>query len=196
MFMVKILLLVSLSFTGFFSHGAEEGGGEKKVEKSEGKEGDKGGNNPEWLDLENKLSELSTKIKAKKENMEKLFEEKNKLPSDSPQVKPLIADIVRHHKELTALAEQYEKKQNLFLYRFPERGTKGVRHYDRIEIKSVEEMEDQMGLDGKLSRNVKKMRAKYGEEPKPKKQKQSSDEGKALKQDGSIDSEGSVLMKK
>ncbi len=136
--------------------GGEHGGGaEAKAEKVEK------GNPTPWLEIESKIQELSGKIKSKQTNISHLFEEKNHLSNKSPQVKEIIQEIVKEHNEMRTLIEQYDKQINMLKYRFPERNAKSARKYDRIEIKSVDEMEQAIGVDSKLSRNIRKMRSQY-----------------------------------
>jgi hypothetical protein len=145
----------------------EEGHGEAKEGGHEGggKEEGKSSQSP-WLEIENKITELNSKIKSKEANILHLIEEKNHLPNNSPELKHVVKEIVTEHKEMRSLAEEYEKQVTLLKYRFPERNAKTNRSYDRIEIKSVEEMEHAMGIDGKLNRNLKRMRSQFKSEEK------------------------------
>lgn len=117
---------------------------------------------PAWISLEAKITELSARIKSKEESLAKMLEEKNHLPANSPHVKPLLKQILKEHEELQKLAEDHKKNVNQLNYRFPERNAKANRTYDRIEVKSLEQMEQSLGLDGKLDRNMQKMRTQYG----------------------------------
>lgn len=154
---------------------------------------------PPWIALEAKITELSARVKSKEESLAKMLEEKNHLPANSPHVKPLLKQILKEHEELQKLAEEYKKNVNQLNYRFPERNAKSIRTYDRIEVKSLEQMEQSLGLEGKLDRNMKKMRTQYGTEkaeahstqgvkpvPTPKKQKKAP----------SIEEEGALIINK
>lgn len=121
---------------------------------------------PPWIAIEAKIQELSSRIKSKEESMRKLLEEKNHLSENSPHVKETLKQILKEHGELKSMAEEYQKNVSMLNYRFPERNAKSGRSYDRIEVKSVSEMEQAMGMDGKLNRNLQKMRTQYGSAPK------------------------------
>lgn len=190
MFTLKILpVLAIVSFFAVFpsqnlwanehgeakaEHGDSSGHESKEEGHGEGKEGGHEGGGKEegksslspWLEIENKITELNSKIKSKEANILLLIEEKNHLPNNSPELKHIVKEIVKEHKEMRGLAEEYEKQITLLKYRFPERNAKANRSYDRIEVRSVEEMEHAVGIDGKLNRNLKRMRSQFKSEDK------------------------------
>lgn len=134
-------------------HGNAEGEGHGGGSKEESK--------APWVEIETKITELNAKIKSKQESILKLIEEKNHLPNNSPQLTATVKEIVKEHKELTGLVEEYEKKLTLLKYRFPERNAKARKPYERIEVKSIDEMEQSLGIDGKLNRNLRRMRSQF-----------------------------------
>ncbi len=151
---------------------AEEHGGGHEEKKEEG--GEHGGGHGEaktqvapWVEVENKIQELYSKIKSKEATIIQLLEEKDHMPNGSPMLQHTVKEIVREHKELRGLAEDYEKNLNILKYRFPERNAKQERSYGKIEVKSIDDMEQALGIDGKLTRNMKKMRTQFGVEAKP-----------------------------
>jgi len=152
----------------------EHGGGEKEAAAEGEKKAEEGGANAEpkvvlapWLEVENKIQELFSKVKSKEEMVLHLLEEKDHLPNNSPQLQKTVRDIVLAHKELRRLVEDYQKNLNILKYRFPERNAKTGRNYKRFDVKSIDDMEQALGIDGKLSRNMKKMRGQYGVEAAP-----------------------------
>ena len=165
---VFTVLFAFLGRTSAAEHGEHEaapeakGGehGEKPAEGgAEGGEG-KSSKTP-WIEIENKIVELSSKVKSKESNITKLLEEKDHLPANSPEIKTLLNSIVKEHAEMRTLAEEYQRNLSILKYRFPERNAKAERKYERIEVKSIEEMEQAVGVDGKLNRNLKRMRAQF-----------------------------------
>lgn len=136
------------------SEGGHEAGGHEgaKVEKKD---------LPAWVEIQNKVSSLESKINSIQGNIRKLIEDKKHLPANSPAVKAVLEDMVKQHNELRALAAEYEKQNAILKFRFPEKGAKGVRNYEKIEVKSLEDMETELGTEGRLNRNLKVMRSKY-----------------------------------
>jgi hypothetical protein len=165
MFIKLILCLLFLLNPVFAEEKTEE------VKKTDEKSGDL----PEWVFIENRLTTLESQIKSKKANIEKLIEEKDHLKSTDPKVKTLIKEIISLHKEVSKDIEEYEKQKTILKYRFPEKGAAAKRKYQKIELKSIDEIEAYQGVDGKLTKSVKKMRSQYGasetEEEKTKKLK-------------------------
>jgi hypothetical protein len=106
--------------------------------------------------------------------------------------------MVADHKEMQKLIEEYDKQMTIFKFRFPERGLKEERLYSPHENKSLDQMEQELGLDGKLNRNMKKMRSQYSS---PEKTPQTTDEKPTEKKpeepvQKSIDESGSIILKK
>lgn len=164
---------------------AKEGGGEVKTSLAP------------WVEIENKIQELYSKIKSKESAVLHLLEEKDHLADNSPQLKHTVREIVKEHKELRRLVEDYQKNISILKYRFPERNAKQTRTYDRVEVKTIDEMEKALGIDGKLSRNMKKMRSQYKPEEKPVAHQPSTVIPEpAPKKDPSIEEAHSIILQK
>ena len=119
------------------------------------------------------------------------------MTDNSPHLKQTVKDIVREHKELRKLVEDYDKNLRLLKYRFPERNAKHLRSYDRFEVKSIDDMEKALGIDGKLSRNMKKVRSLYNPEEKPAVREPASVAPvKAPKKEPSIEEAHSIILQK
>jgi hypothetical protein len=69
--------------------------------------------------------------------------------------------MVSEHKTLQKNIEDYDQARSYLQYRFPEKGLKGERQYERIELKSLVEMESEMGLDSRIKRTLRKVRNQY-----------------------------------
>ncbi len=152
------------------------------------------------MEVESKVQELSAKIKSKKAFLQIMLEDKNRLKDNSPALKAKIQDIVKEHAELRRLSEEYEKQLSILKYRFPERNTKAKKKHEKIEIKSVIEMEQAMTVDGKLNRNMRKLRSQYGSEAMPAAATGESKEVPSVPASkapaGSIEDSGSILLQK
>lgn len=178
--------------------------GEEKAEKAEGAEKkEEGGEKKEsaednmpWLAIEAKIQELAAKIESKKESIDKLIEEKEKLKDGSAELKEKIQELISEHKALEKMADDYSSQINLLKYRYPERHAKRDRKYDRVEVKSIDEMEQALGVDGKLNRNMARMRNTYDVQP-PKKEKAAQVDKKDVKpkSDG-LENQLPIIMQK
>jgi len=117
--------------------------------------------NPEWMDLNTNLQALKAKIRMKEEALQSMIHEKAKT-KDQAQAAKIVSDMIAEHKELQKTITDYEEKRNLLKYRFPEAGLLKEREYERIEGKSLEDLETQWNLEGKIKKTVHKMKTKYG----------------------------------
>lgn len=147
-------------------HEEAKGHGESAEHAEGGEHGEAKTTLAPWVEIENKITELDAKIKAKNSNIQHLIEEKNHIDNNSPALQSTVKEIVKEHREMRELVEEYDKNVAMLKYRFPERNAKAGRTYDRIEVKSVEDMEKAVGVDGKLNRNLRKMRSQFKSEEK------------------------------
>lgn len=152
-----------------------------------------------WLVAENKVQELSARIKSKRGQIEDLLVAKQQAKDDSAEVKTIVDTLLKEHKELSQLVEEYEKNLNLLKYRFPERSAKNKREYKKIELQTLDDIENDMGVDGKLSRNLQRMRTHYGTTNPAKKRVPASVNAKKGSQkipEGSIENPAPIVIKK
>jgi hypothetical protein len=187
---------------------ANEGGESKEAPAADhGGSGEKaeGGGHAEpkttmapWLEVENKIQEYYSKIKSKESIVKELLEEKDHLPNNSPQLQHVVKQVVVEHKEMRRLIEEYQKQVSILKYRFPERNAKNARSYERFEVKSIDEMEAAIGIDGKLTRNMKKLRRQYKPEEVQVESRQpaTATQVKAPKKEPSIEEAGSIILQK
>jgi len=127
----------------------------------------------EATELQSKVQALQAKIKSKEDNINKLIEEKNHV-KDAARVSEIISEMVKEHKEMSKMIEEYEQNRSLLRYRYPEKGYSGGRSYERLEVKPLDQMENQMSVEAKLKRNLKTVHSQYGtttDSKSPKKKK-------------------------
>lgn len=176
MFSQAVTKFVFVVFTAILVPGTCAFASEKKEEKkevkkeelkegeqsptSEGTESQKKQQN-EATELQTRVQALQAKIKTKEETIAKLIEEKNH-SKDPAQIKEIIQQMVVEHKEMAKMIEEYEQSRSLLRYRYPEKGYKGVRAYERLEAKPLTQMENQMSVEAKLKRNIKTMQSQFG----------------------------------
>ena len=157
---------------------------EKKEEKKEGEHAAGGAEGEvteaqkkqlnEAQELQSKVQALQAKIKSKEDSINKLIQEKNHV-KDAARVNEIISEMVTEHKEMSKMIVEYEQNRSLLRYRYPEKGYTGSRSYERMEVKPLDQMENQMSVEAKLKRNLKTVRSQFGEpaENKNKKKKAS-----------------------
>ena len=190
--LMALLMIFQLAFAGEAEPAKEGEGGEGHGES-------KGGvktKDPEWVSLQNQINQLEGKIQQKKESIEKLIEEKNLLPANSPAAKDIVKDMMSEYKEMVKTQEEFDKKVTILKFRFPERGLKGIRNYNPSEVKSLEDMEKDLGTDGRLNRNQKKVRAQYQTEKKEVAPVKTESKKPVENKDKPIDEQGTIILSK
>ncbi len=179
---MSLPLLKALSFLIGLSLGSKSFATEKKEEAKEAskeaaKEEAKPEKKDEYGEMVAKVSALQAKVAASKEIIEKLLEEK-KHATKPEQISEIVKNLVTEHKTMEKNAEDYEQARSYLQYRFPEKGLKGERVYERIEVKSIDDMEDELNLDSKLKRTMKIVRKQYAKPDEPAKKSSASAEKK------------------
>lgn len=163
-----LALNLSLGVAVVYANDHAEKKEEHKEEKAEehGKEGEGSDTQKkqanEANELQSKVQALQAKIKSKEDTINKLIEEKNHV-KDAEKVSEIISEMVKEHKEMSKLIEEYEQNRSLLRYRYPEKGFSGGRSYERMEVKPLDQMENQMSVEAKLKRNLKTVRSQFGE---------------------------------
>jgi len=115
----------------------------------------------EWMDVVASLSSLKTKIKSKEETIKEIIHHKNGAKS-KPEAESLVGELLREHKELTKLLEDYNQSAQLLKYRYPDVGITEKRKYEKIEIKSIDDYEDAQTIEGQVKKTVAKIKTHYG----------------------------------
>ena len=156
-------VVVTCFVTSAFANEAE-GEGAKEGAKEGGKVEEKKAT-PEWVELQSRLSVLKAKVSGKEKEVSELLAAKQaeKDPAKSVQI---FNDLKRSHSEMTKAAEEYEQVRNVLRYRYPEKGMKDDRSYERVEVKSLEDLEKQAGLEGNLKRTIVQVRRQYADPTK------------------------------
>ena len=180
MHIVKFLIVLVVSASVFANEEPE-----KKAEKKD---------LPPWVEIQNKLSGYESRIRQLRGNINSLIIQKSQLPKDSPKVKEIVDEMVRQHKTLRKVVEDYDKQSAILKFRYPEKGAKANRKYEKIEVKSLEEMETELGTEGRLNRNLNTMRAQYGKRAAS--TTSTTIQVQVAPQEKSIEDAGSVILKK
>ena len=122
----------------------------------------------EWMDVVTSLSSLKAKIKSKEDTIKEIIHHKNSAKNKA-EAEALVGELLREHKELTKLLEDYNQSAQLLKYRYPDVGITEKRKYEKIEIKSIDDYEDAQTIEGQVKKTVAKVKIHYGvkDEKKP-----------------------------
>lgn len=116
-----------------------------------------------------RVSGLEAKVHSAEAEIQRLILEKQKT-KDPVQSKELIKQMLTIHKDLEKNLKEYDQQRALLKYRYPEKGQQEKREYERIDLKSIEQMENQMSISSSLKKTMKKVRSQY-EDPADKAKK-------------------------
>lgn len=159
---VILVGLLILSLAGL----ANEGGGENSaaeaatdkvpIEEKQQQERTK-----EWMDVVSSLGSLRAKIKSKEDTIKGIIHQKNNAKTKA-EAEALVGELLREHKELTKLLEDYNQSTQLLKYRYPDVGITEKRKYQKMELKTIDEYEDSQTIEGQIKRTVSKVKTHYG----------------------------------
>lgn len=156
----KLLLTVLLAVSFSFAHANEAK--EEKKEGEGGKEEKKEAKSAEdsYAVVQARVQTLEAKVHSSQEELEKLIKEKQET-KDPAKVSEVIKQMLSIHKELEKNVKEYDQQRALLKYRYPEKGLAEKREYERIDVKSIEDMETQMSLTNSVKRTLQKVRTQY-----------------------------------
>ncbi len=90
-----------------------------------------------------------------------------------------MKEIQQSHKKLEEAYKNYNEEVNHVKYRHPEQGDQGERTYTVLKPRTLEQIENDIGLEGKLDRIKRKLERQYNQPPPPPKtQKEELEEKK------------------
>ena len=114
----------------------------------------------EYVEKTAKRNILEKKILEVKKVIKERINEKNQTKNTKKQGQ-IFATIVELHKGLLKDIEDYNKITKEIKYRFPDKGDKTKRKYLPIRPQTVEEIEQETGIENVLSRVKHKVDQKY-----------------------------------
>lgn len=86
---------------------------------------------------------------------------------DREAQKKVMKEIEENHKKLLEAYKKYNEEVNHVKFRHPEQGDDGERTYTVLKPRTLEQIENDVGLEGKLDRIKRKMEAQYNQAPTP-----------------------------
>lgn len=139
-----------------------------------------------WEVVQNELAALKTKMDAQFSVVNNLVAEKSNLKGEDLNAK--MAEVKKQHQKYEQMVVEYNKKNDEFLTRYPERGLKEKRIYKRVKIKSLDSFEDDFTFRGRMNKLHKKVLSQY-----PKSSGQDKNNNKSnTKADGAGESQKNV----
>lgn len=155
--MFSLVLKIALSFflglpVSFASEGAaKEAAPEEPKNKSD---------EESFIVIQARVAALEAKVHSGETEIAKLVAEKQHT-NNPEKLNEIIRQMLTVHKEIKQNAKEYDQQRALIRYRYPEKGANEKRQYERIQVKSLEEMESEINLSSSLSRTFKKVRSQY-----------------------------------
>ncbi|MEN0057886.1 MAG: hypothetical protein AAGB31_03555 [Bdellovibrio sp.] len=117
-------------------------------------------NEDSYAVVQARVQALEAKVHSGETEIQKLLLEKQHA-SDPEKANEIIRQMITLHHELEKNNKEYDQQRSLLKYRYPEKGLQGQRVYERIDVKSLEEMESQMSLSASLKKALRKVRIQY-----------------------------------
>lgn len=120
----------------------------------------------EWGMHQGNLRGWVAKIQTKEEEIKKLIEEKEHT-KDKDKLKEIMDKMVEMHKALAKDLKDYEEERSHVRFQHPDKGDDLESKYRPVRLRTIEEIEGDMGLDGKLNRLKSKIERVYQKEANP-----------------------------
>lgn len=115
----------------------------------------------ELMDLEKQAAGTLAKINGKEASIISLLKEKQK-ETDPAKVSEIIKLLQSEHTEMKQLIKDYDRQLNVLKYRFPEKGSSFERKYKRFSSKSLDQMEQAVGVEKYLNESRENIKRVYG----------------------------------
>lgn len=118
-----------------------------------------------WATHAGRLPALAKKLSDNEEEIRHLLERKKHL-EDAGAIHDLMRELDERHKTLVKTSEEYETERLHVRFKHPDRASIVERQYTHFKLKTVEQLENELGLDGRLDRLKSKVSAIFPA-PKP-----------------------------
>lgn len=150
---LHVILMAALCFFGFRAFGGD------------------------WRTHETLMQNYHNKMESLEKEIQTLIQHKDHT-SDPTVQKDLIAQIKTRHEELKKASADRNKEYLHMRFKHPEKGDLAERKYSRHEVKSIEDLEKDFTLDGRLDRLKQLVEQKF---PLPESETQKAWKDKAAK---------------
>ena len=150
--MLKFIIMLNLCFgvvTQALAQGAADPN-EAKVREED-----------DWTKQANFLSSKEGKVNEFRVKIESLIKQKRKVTTDDEE-KEIVKELILAHADFSKAVNDYNSLYNKLKYRFPDKsGKPQKRKYLPMRLHSLEQIENEMGIDADLTRIRKKINKKY-----------------------------------
>lgn len=159
-----IFIIVFLLSAVAFAAGG--GGDEEKAADGEAKPDNKATSQAdrEWAKRTSKLNVYETKAKDLNKQLQDLIQKKKsggKAVNEKGEPVDVLGEIVKAHAALKNTVHEYNIEKSELKYRYPEEGVVIDRRYVPLREQSLEQIENDMGLDAELTKTKAKIDRKY-----------------------------------
>lgn len=113
----------------------------------------------EWEKIQLELGTRKGKLEAQITLVKNLIESKNSLKGEALDLK--LGELKSEYQKLRKYTEDYNRMNQEYLTKFPERGTKVHRTYKRVKMKSLQALENEMTVQGRVNRLHSKILTQY-----------------------------------
>lgn len=104
-----------------------------------------------WSEHESRLTSLTAKIRSLEKEISDLIAYKKTIES-TERVRLVTQQISFKHSDLAKVIRDYESERLHVRFQHPDRDLEGERQYMAVKLKSLDEIADTFGLDGRLDR--------------------------------------------
>lgn len=156
MYLLKALLLLALATASSVLALANEGAATEAPENFNYS----GKQDQSWEVIQTKLGALKTKVDAQTSVINALVVKKASMASGEENARK-NEELKIQHAKLESMVKEYNELNDEYLTRFPERGVKEKRVYQRIKLKTLDSFEDDFTLRGKLNKLHGKVLKQY-----------------------------------
>ena len=118
------------------------------------------GHSESWGRHEVNLKGYQIQITNGEEEMRALIAKK-KINTDLKIRDEILKEIIQKNEDLKKTFREMKTEEEHIRFQHPEKGDETVRKYRHLRLKSIEELENEVGLDGQLSRLKNKVKNKY-----------------------------------
>lgn len=113
-----------------------------------------------WTEHESRLTSFATKIRSLEKEISDLIEHKKSLENPE-KVRLVTQQISFKHGDLSKAIRDYEEERLHVRFQHPDRDQEEERRYQAVRLKSLEEIEEAFGLDGRLDRLRQQVKIVY-----------------------------------
>lgn len=113
-----------------------------------------------WTEHESRLTSFTTKIRSLEKEISDLISYKKTL-ENAERVRLVTQQISFKHSDLSKVIREYEDERLHVRFQHPDRDREEERQYQAVRLKSLSEIEEAFGLDGRLDRLRQKVKIVY-----------------------------------